>query len=142
MQRASIDKLRNRHLLVVDAMLAALVPFLLYLLRYEGLHWPTGQLETLVAFTAVTVPVRLLIYYLTGMYKQLWRFAGISELELVFLAGVAGAIASFFVGRFIDPALGISPRRMGLAMLFNGGMLNLVFLAAPRVFVRLGRVPL
>jgi FlaA1/EpsC-like NDP-sugar epimerase len=142
MSRASIDRLRNRHLLVVDAVLALFVPFFLYALRYEGLHWPAGQLETLVVFTAISVPLRLVIYQLAGMYKQLWRFAGIAELELVFLAGLASGIACFLVGRYIDPAVGLAPRRMGLSMLFNGAMLNLVMLAGPRVFVRLGRVPL
>jgi FlaA1/EpsC-like NDP-sugar epimerase len=142
MSRPSIDKLRNRHLLVLDTALAAFVPILLYLLRYEGLQWPDGQLKTVVTFTILSLPVQLAIYFAFGMYKQLWRFAGIAELELVFLAGFAAAIASFVIGRFVDPAFGLAPQRMGLSILFNYGILNLVVLATPRVFLRLGRIPL
>ena len=142
MHRSSLDRLRNRHLLALDAALATLVPLLLYCLRYEGLHWPVGQLETLVAFTATTVPFLLAVYFAFGMYRQLWRYAGIAELELIFLAGFVGTIGSFFLGRFVDPLLGLAPHPIGLSMLFNTGLLNLVLLATPRVFHRLGRVPL
>jgi len=63
-------------------------------------------------------------------------------LELFFLAGFAAGIASFLIGRYLDPALGMAPQRMGLSILFNSGMLNLVLLAAPRVLLRVGRIPL
>ena len=142
MSRCAISKLRNRHLFVLDAALAALVPALLFCLRYEGLNWPAGQLETMVVFTVLTVPARLALYHAFGMYRQLWRFAGIAELELVFIAGFAAAIVTFVIGRFIDPAFGLAPQRIGLSVLFDAGILNLVLLAAPRVFLRLGRVPL
>jgi FlaA1/EpsC-like NDP-sugar epimerase len=105
-------------------------------------QWPSGQLATVVIFTLLTVPVRLAVYFAFGVYRQLWRYAGITELEVVFLAGLAAAVASFLIGRFIDPAFGLAPRRMGLSILFNAGILNLVLLAAPRVFLRLGRIPL
>jgi len=142
MSQPSIDKLRNRHLLVLDTAFAALIPALMYLLRYEGLKWPPGQLETVVVFTVLTVPIRVAVYFAFGMYRQLWRFAGIAELELIFLAGFAAAIASFVIGRFINPAFGLAPQPVGLSILFNAGILNLVLLAAPRVLLRLGRVPL
>src|SRR5690348_14475948 len=98
MPRPSIDKLRNRHLLLLDGAFAALVPALLYCLRFEGVHWPPGQLTTVLIFTALTVPIRLGVYYAFGMYRQLWRFAGIAELEVVFLAGLTAALVSFIVG--------------------------------------------
>ena len=142
MRRNSVEKLRNRHLLVLDTICIIAAPLLLYVLRYEGLHWPKGEPDTMATFTAMSVVLRLPVYYLFGMYRQLWRYAGLSELELVFVAGLAGAVGSFFFGRFIDPALGLAPHRMSLSMLFNCGMLSLVLLAAPRVLSRVGKVPL
>jgi FlaA1/EpsC-like NDP-sugar epimerase len=142
MRRLYIDRLRNRHLMVLDVVFTALAPLLLYTLRFEGFHWPAGQLETAIIFSATTLPVRIGIYYAFGLYRRLWRYAGVAELELIFLACVVASVASFFVGRFILPPTGMAPRVVPLSVLVNGSVLSLLVVATPRILMRMGGVRL
>ena len=142
MRRPLSAALRNRHFLALDVGFTLVAPFLLFALRFEGLHWPPGELETAVAFTAVALPLRILIYHLCGVYRHLWRYAGVPELETLFLASVAGSVAAFFAGRYVIFAVGLAPHIVPLSVLFNSGVLSLVFLAAPRLAARSGGVHL
>ena len=81
---------RNRYLLLVDVVLLAIAPFLLFTLRFEGFHWPPHQLHNAIIFTLVMVPARIVVYYLFGVYRTMWRYASIAELELVIIAGRLG----------------------------------------------------
>src|SRR5689334_10645229 len=141
MRRLQIDTLRNRHLLGLDVLLTAVAPFLLYALRFEGFGWPKEHLEAAAMFAAIMLPLRIAVYHYFGLYRRLWRYAGVAELELIFFACVAAAVVSFFVGRLLVPELVTSHRQVPLSVLFNGGVLSLVLVATPRMLVRLGRLP-
>ena len=81
--------LRNRHLFLLDAALLSVLPALLYVLRFEGFSWGPEHTRTAIVFTLWTVPTQLAIFAAFGLYRRLWRYASITELELIFVAGVA-----------------------------------------------------
>lgn len=134
-----MKSLRNRYLLLVDVALLSVAPFLLFALRFERFsNWPPHQLHHAIIFTLVSVPARLVVYYLFGIYGTLWRYASIAELELVVVAGLAGSVVAAVIGFAVLPALQLTVSRVPLSVLFNGTVLSVVTLAAPRLLIRMG----
>jgi FlaA1/EpsC-like NDP-sugar epimerase len=129
---------RNRHLLALDALLLSLSPFLVYTLRFEGKAWRPGHPHTALAYTAMSVPIGLLIYWAFGLYRRLWRYASISELERIIVAGVVAAATNSIIGYALLPRLGITPVRVPVSVLFTNGLLSIFIIAAPRLLARIG----
>ena len=129
---------RNRYLLLIDVVLLAIAPFLLFTLRFEGFNWPPHQLHNAIVFTMAMIPARIVVYYLFGVYRTMWRYASIAELELVVVAGVWGSIVAALVGASLLVDVGWISSRIPLSVLFNSGVLGVVLLAAPRLVLRMG----
>lgn len=129
---------RNRYLLLVDVVLLAIAPFLLFALRFEGFRWPPNELHNVVVFTLAMIPARIVVYYLFGVYRTMWRYASIAELELVVVAGVWGSIVAALLGVSVLVDVGLITSRIPLSVLFNSGVLCIVLLAAPRLLLRMG----
>jgi FlaA1/EpsC-like NDP-sugar epimerase len=130
--------LGNRQLFVIDAVLAASAPFVLYALRFESLSVPPDQLRNAIIFALVSVPARLAVYWMFGVYRTLWRFASIAEMELVVIAAIAGSLVAAAFGAGVLPAYDVITSRVPLSVLFNGGVLSVLLLAAPRLLMRMG----
>ncbi len=128
----------NRYLLLIDLVLLTASSLALYALRFETLHLPAAELRNVWMFIAFAVPARLAIYFAFGVYRTLWRYASVAELELVVLAGVAGSIVAFVLGAGVLPWAGLVSSRVPLSILFNNGILSVVLLAAPRLLIRMG----
>lgn len=129
---------RNRHILALDCLLLSISTFLVYALRFEGLNWSPADWHTAVVFTAVSVPLRLLIYWSFGLYQRLWRYASIAELERILLAGIVGSVAAFIVGFALLPSIGLVSIRVPVSVLFTNGLLSIAIIAAPRLVARVG----
>src|SRR5258705_11521631 len=99
-------RFRNRYLLVIDVALLAALPFLLYGLRFETFVWHPYHLRTAAVFALVMVPLELAILLAFGLYRRMWRYASISELELIFAAGVVVSAVACVVGAFASPYSG------------------------------------
>lgn len=81
-------RLATIFLVFVDICIVALVPFVALILRFEGaIH--RGYLDTLLQYIPVIVIGRLVVFYLFGLYKCLWRYASIHE-----LLSIIGAVTS------------------------------------------------
>src|SRR5579864_2219677 len=96
-------QIRNRHILVLDAMCLGVAPFLVYALRFESWSWPLAQRSTALIFAGIQLPLALGICLCFGMYSRLWRYASISELELIGVAGATVAAANTVLGILILP---------------------------------------
>src|SRR5688572_24897294 len=102
-----MSRFRNRYLFVVDTVLLLAVPFTAYALRFEGWNWPVEHAETARLFAIVIVPVEIAILLAFGLYRRLWRYASIWELELIFAASVVAAAAAWIVGAIALPLSGL-----------------------------------
>ncbi len=129
--------LRNRHLFMLDASCSASVPW-----------WPTWCASkasigarpicyTALAYIVVTVPLKLGVLLYVGLYRRLWRFAGVAELEHILVATAISASISSLVGAALLPGLGITPYRVPLSVLFIDACLSAGAVALPRLFIRL-----
>ena len=127
--------MRNRYFLFLDALLLSVVPLVALLLRLEGTAGLDGYLSTLLAFTVLTLPLRLLIAWRAGLYRCIWRFASITELERILAAGAIIAVVTSIVG--VGLPLAGAPLRMPLSAIVIDAMLTLAVLAAPRFGARM-----
>src|SRR5918994_4169891 len=129
--------LRNRHLFMLDAVLLGLCTLVAYVVRFEGFDWGSAHLYTALAYIAVSVPLKLAVLLYVGLYRRLWRFAGVAELEHILVATAISASLSSFVGAALLPGLGVTPVRVPLSVLFIDACLSAGAVALPRLFIRL-----
>src|SRR5207253_141150 len=128
--------LRNRYLFVTDAALLALAPFLAYALRFEGWGWG-GDRRTATVFTLTAIPFSLAVCAAFGLYRRLWRYASIAELELIFAAAGTTSAAQILLGVWILPATGLTIRRVPFSVVFTTALLTFAILGAPRMLMRI-----
>ena len=131
-----MQRFRNRYLLVLDTALLAALPFLLYALRFEAFAWPLDHTRAAYAFTVVMVPLEIAILLGFGLYRRLWRYASIWELELIFAAGVLAATVAWIVGVFALPLTGLSSVRVPLSVLAMYSLFSIAIVAIPRLLLR------
>ena len=131
-----MNNLRNRYLLLCDAVCLLAAPFLLFVLRFEDVHWPAGYAETALDFAIAGLLVQLAIYLAFGLYRRLWRFASAAELKLIFAAGLTASLLSAILGRYVLPVIGEPTLRVPLSVLFSYALLSVAIVAVPRLIIR------
>ena len=127
--------LRNRHFFLIDLALLPTVAVLSFALRLDAAgmqHWTSA----ILVWVVLSVPIKLLVFYWFGLYRQFWRYASVDELVLVALATAVGEIiaaALLFAG--VVPLSGIDsfPRSIP----FIDGLLTLLVAGGPRFAVRM-----
>jgi FlaA1/EpsC-like NDP-sugar epimerase len=131
-----MKRFRNRYLLISDAALLAVLPFVVYALRFETFAWDPEHTRTAFAFAILMVPLEIAILLGFGLYRRLWRFASIWELKLIFAAGVAAAIVAWIVGGTFLPLSGLTTVRVPLSVLAMYSIFSIAVVATPRLLLR------
>ncbi len=130
-------QIRNRHLFLLDAVLLGLGTLAAYFVRFEGFDWGSENLRTALVFVAFTLPIKLGVLLSVGLYRRLWRFAGVAELEHILVATAISGCVSTVLGALLLPLLGLTPLRVPLSVLFIDACLGAGAVALPRLLVRL-----
>ena len=131
-----MKRFRNRYLLISDATLLAVLPLVVYSLRFESFAWGPEHTRTALAFAVVMVPLEIAILLGFGLYRRLWRFASIWELKLIFAAGVAAGVVAWIVGAALLPLSGVATVRVPLSVLAMYSVLSIAIVATPRLLLR------
>src|SRR5688500_7370880 len=113
-----MQSLRNRYLLFTDALLIGIAPLVGYALRFEGFAWGAVHRETALWFAALSVPTCLLTFFAFGLYRRLWRYASIAEVELIFAAVATADLLCWLLGVWVLPGTGLTEVRVPLSVLF------------------------
>jgi FlaA1/EpsC-like NDP-sugar epimerase len=127
--------LRNRHFFLIDLALLPAAAVMSFALRLDAAgmqNWTSAILVWIV----LSVPIKLLVFYWFGLYRQFWRYASVDELVLVALATAVGEIvAAALLFAIVVPLSGINsfPRSIP----FIDGLLTLLVVGGPRFAVRL-----
>ena len=82
-------------MLFADAVLVVLAYSLAYLIRFEGSIslQEMGQLKAALPFV---VPLKLVCFFIFGLYRGMWRYTSLLDLRKVFIAtGIASAVIVF-----------------------------------------------
>ena len=134
----TLGSIRNRYLFLMDAVTLSAAPLWSYFVRFEGFDWGPLDLRTALLFVLFSVPIKLTILQAVGLYRRLWRHAGVAELERI----LAGDDASrrcrcrFWVPCVL-PTLHVTPLRVPLSVLFIDACLTAALVSLPRLLVRL-----
>jgi FlaA1/EpsC-like NDP-sugar epimerase len=128
--------LRNRHLLALDLVLLPLATWLAFVVRFEGFGWIPAYRHTALAFIVTSLPLKLGVLLAFGLYRRLWRFASVSELETILLAGATSGVLCFVLGAMALPGLGVTPLRVPLSALVLDALFTGGLFAAPRLGIR------
>lgn len=133
-----LSHLRNRHLLVADALLVPTAVVLAFALRLD-----TTQIQpyirTMLIYALAAPTIKLLIFNGFGIYSRFWQYASTDELILLSWAALVGALAqgALFLGvqalfpTFLMPGV---PRSIPIIDV----LVTLVLIAAPRFALRVG----
>jgi FlaA1/EpsC-like NDP-sugar epimerase len=136
MVRIGRSGLRNRHLLALDLVLIPLATFLAHTVRFEGLAWPAPYGQVAVIYLLISLPVKLGLLAGCGLYRRLWRFASVSELEGILIATGLSALAGLLLGGWLLPSLEVIPIRLPLGVLVLDACFTTAAVAGPRLAVR------
>jgi FlaA1/EpsC-like NDP-sugar epimerase len=124
----------------MDVAFIAASTFLSFLLRFEGSNWGADQQRVAVLYALFSIPVKLGIFWPVGLYRRLWRYAGVVDLERILVGCAASAVVCVLLGAFVLPATGVIPTRVPLAALALDGLLTAAVVSLPRLALRmLGR---
>jgi FlaA1/EpsC-like NDP-sugar epimerase len=136
--------LRNRYLFGSDVVLFAASTFLAFALRFEGFVWD-GMASVAILYTACSIPVKFAVLWSVGLYRRLWRYAGVVDLERILSAAALSGALCFILGAVVLPFSGLVPARVPLSVLILDAMLSGAAISLPRlalrIFGRRGRRP-
>ena len=125
-----------------DAVLCGLAYYLSYILRFDG-NIPARELANWMNTVVWIVPLKLACFFFFGLYKGMWRYTGIYDLEnlikacvissgiivfiLVLKVRFVGFPRSIFVLDLLLTFLFLSGARVGIRLLLSSGRQKLRF---------------
>src|SRR5215475_11799547 len=93
--------------ILLDTLLVALAYYSAYLLRFDG-DMPGEQIAIFIRTLPLLVAVQIFFFLVGGVYKGIWRYAGIDELARLAVAVFAGSavsgLAVWFFYKFHGPS--------------------------------------
>ena len=123
---------RNFYIMILlDAALVAGAYYLAFHLRFDG-EIPPGFLDLFSWTVAPVVAIKVLIFLIFGLYRGMWRFTSLNDLQNVVAAALIATMLIVVYGALFG-RFGGFPRSV-LAMDF---VLTLLFIGGARMAVRL-----
>jgi FlaA1/EpsC-like NDP-sugar epimerase len=119
----------------VDAVLAGLAYFLAYYLRFDG-DIPAGVFANWTKTVVWIVPLKLVCCFFFGIYKGMWRYTGIYDLENLIKACVISSGIIVFILVLKVRFVGFSRSVFAIDL-----VLTFLFLSGVRVGLRLFLTP-
>jgi FlaA1/EpsC-like NDP-sugar epimerase len=127
--------LRNRVFFVSDLILLPASAVLAFAARYEG-PWDQSIRTGLVAFVLSSVPLKLALLIAVGMYRRLWRYASVADVEMLIGASAACAVIDVLLGVLLLSGLGLVPNRLSYAVVLLDVCLSALAITLPRLGLR------
>jgi len=126
-------RMRTILLVAIDLVATTLVVFAGLWMRFalDGRAIPSDYLQTLIKSQYFTIPLRLAIYALFGLYRQAWRYASIPELlRIVGAVTVDSMIATVIT-------LALSPGGFPRSVLVMSWLMKMAALGSIRLGLRM-----
>jgi len=130
-------RLHNRILVGCDLFGVAAALVLAYWIRFETYALPAEHRDTLVRFLPFAVGLKVAILRGAGLYRRLWRYAGMVELERIGLAVGCAGLVVLASGVWVLPALGYLRVRVPVSVALLDTIATFAVVAAPRFLTRL-----
>jgi FlaA1/EpsC-like NDP-sugar epimerase len=122
---------RNRYFFLLDFLFLSITPFLAMALRVSQPVWTVISLP-IVIFAAISLIVKIAVFYVSGLYRHFWRYADGSELFLIVRA-VIWATISIIVIVFGMKVVGVFPEgTLPRTLPFIDAILTVMAVGLPR----------
>lgn len=131
-----LSRLRNRHFVAIDTYIMFFTPLLALFFRLDGRvdwkYYSAGLFYCLVIFT----PVKLVVFYLSGMYRRYWKLASVDEMAYLIFTGINMTIVQIFIFGLlrIFPLLPFVTMPYSFAIL--DAVLTMIFVSTVRFSIR------
>ena len=127
--------MRNRDLLLWDILSQPLIVVAAFSLRLERIY-PTAYQDQMLGYSLLSALIIPTIYYLMGMYRRIWRYAGTDEAELIATSSVVGSLITAIVVFLIAIPLDLMAR-VPRSIPFITTLLTMMMAALPRYAKRI-----
>jgi FlaA1/EpsC-like NDP-sugar epimerase len=134
--RDRLPAVRNRAYFGSDLVLLPLCAVIAFAARYDGLSQSDVR-GMLTVFVLTAVPLKLLLLLWLGLYRRLWRYASVSDVEMLLVGAVACALVDAALGTVGLRAAGLIDGRLSYAVILLDACLSGVAIALPRLAIRL-----
>ena len=133
---ARIPEIRSRYLLLLDAGSLLLAATLAYALRFDGFQLSAADHRTAIAFAITSALASLGVFLLTGLYRRIWSYASVAEVERIVVGISIATVCSALIGLLLLPLSGLTPVRVPISVVALDTLLAGAFIVAPRLFFR------
>ena len=99
MKRKMLHQLKNKNFYIVligDLVLLGFSLVFAYLIRFEFRLSP-AEIEQLFMLLPIVVPLKALIFFLIGVYRGMFRYAGLSDTLRLFWATIVSSLIIIFI---------------------------------------------
>jgi FlaA1/EpsC-like NDP-sugar epimerase len=87
-----LTRFKNRYFIIFDVIFLALTPAVSLALRVN-LPWANQYNLGLLVYTLFSIPVKILVFNVFGLYKRLWRYASVDAIiSVIWGVSVAGIL--------------------------------------------------
>lgn len=83
--------------MLIDSLLIGISYYLASFIRFEGVI-QYNTLNVFIKSILILIIIEISIFYIVGLYRSLWQYAGTRELVQIYLATAAGTAAVFAFG--------------------------------------------
>ena len=135
MLRIRPSGLRNRVFFALDLLFLPIAAIVAFSARFEG-PWPADMKLAFTVFVLCAVPLKLALLLWLGLYRRLWRYASVTDLEMLIAGAGACAVVDVVLGTFGLAAVGLLPGRLSYAVILLDACLSALLIALPRLAVR------
>ncbi len=129
--------LTDRILFPLDVALSVLALLLASAFRFEVLIPPDPYPGVLGWYFVVTLPLKAFCFVGAGLYRRMWRFAGLVDFQRLLIATSLSGVIGLLAGAWALPALGVIPVRVPVSVLALDALLTAALIATPRFLTRL-----
>ncbi len=134
---------RTRVLVAADLTLSVVASLIAYVARFETWPLPGPHDEMFARYAFAAVLLRIIVFFATGTYTQVWRYASVREAVQLIYTGALTTLLTAVVGRALSVMTGTAvPWSVVLldATLFMSGAIGVRILARARRQSALGRL--
>ncbi len=121
-------KIISGTLMFIDMAIVTVIPFIALVIRFEG-EVNSRYYEDVLHYLPEIVFIKLVVFYLFGLYHRLWRYASIRELSAILGAATVGSV---LLSVYMYAAGSILPRSISVL----AWILVIALVGASRLFIR------
>ena len=124
--------LRNRNFYLIffmDAVLVTAAYYLSYFLRFDG-NISASEWITIRETLPYIIPVKLICFFLFGLYRGIWRYTSLSDIRNIFIASAVSSaiiiVAILYLYRFQNFSRSVFAIDWFLTFMFVGGLRTVI----------------